>query len=82
MKYERWHYHGMVLQPAAVFAVVRVLPVREVLGHEPQGGGGEGGADQMKNQAAFDLQKQQKTNNAALRFASDSQSNAESNISK
>lgn len=48
----------MLLQPAAVLAVVRVLAVGEVLGHQPQGGGGERSTDEVEHQHTFDLQSQ------------------------
>lgn len=49
----------MLLQPAAVLAVVRVLAVGQVLGHQPQGGGGEGSTDEVEHQHAFDLWSQE-----------------------
>lgn len=45
----------MELQAAAVFAVVGVLAVRQVLGHQAQGSGGERGTDQVQHQDALDL---------------------------
>lgn len=48
----------MLLQPAAVLAVVRVLAVGQVLGHQPQGGGGERSTDEVEHQHTFDLQSQ------------------------
>lgn len=53
-------YHGVLLQPAAVLAVVRVLAVGKVLGHQPQGGGGEGSTDQVEHQHTFDLAEPKK----------------------
>lgn len=50
-------YHGVLLQPAAVLAVVGVLAVGEVLGHQPQGGGGEGSTDEVEHQHTFDLEE-------------------------
>lgn len=51
----------MLLQPAAVLAVVRVLAVGKVLGHQPQGGGGERSTDEVEHQHAFDLAEPKKT---------------------
>lgn len=46
----------MELQAAAVFAVVRVLAVRQVLGHQAQSSGGERSTDQVQHQDTLDLQ--------------------------
>ena len=46
----RSSYHSVLLQAPAVLAVVRVLAVGQVLGHQAQGGCGERSADQVQDQ--------------------------------
>lgn len=47
----------MHLQFPTVFAVVGVLTVRQVFGHEAQGSSGKSSADQVQHQETFDLRR-------------------------